>query len=92
MDLPEETLRNDLDKIRGARRRLDSAAYRVLCEQVLVRDGWSCQFCGSRFDLHVHHIRFRSQGGPDREENLITLCAACHRKVHEACAEENPEP
>ena len=25
---------------------------------------------------------FRSQGGDDSEENLITLCAGCHSLVH----------
>lgn len=30
----------------------------------------------------VHHRKRRSQGGADREANLITLCAGCHRQVH----------
>jgi 5-methylcytosine-specific restriction endonuclease McrA len=30
----------------------------------------------------VHHKQFRSHSGKDLEENLITLCTACHAKVH----------
>lgn len=32
--------------------------------------------------LHLHHIKFRSQGGLDEASNLITLCARCHRRAH----------
>ncbi len=32
--------------------------------------------------LQVHHVKFRSHPGDDSEENLITLCAECHQKVH----------
>jgi predicted HNH restriction endonuclease len=27
-------------------------------------------------------MEFRSQGGDDSEQNLITLCAACHSLAH----------
>ena len=33
-------------------------------------------------NLEVHHREFRSHSGADSEENLITLCAACHARVH----------
>jgi hypothetical protein len=29
----------------------------------------------------VHHREFRSHSGADTEENLITLCAACHYRL-----------
>ena len=61
---------------------LDSEAYQQLCQQVLQRDGWRCQQCGSRTNLQVHHIQVRSQSGDDSEENLITLCADCHAHHH----------
>jgi 5-methylcytosine-specific restriction endonuclease McrA len=64
--------------------RLDPDEYRRLCEQVLERDAWRCQFCGRREYLHVHHIHFRSRGGDDVEENLIVLCFSCHRAVHDS--------
>ena len=64
------------------RLRLDPELYERLREQVLRRDGWRCQSCGARSNLEVHHKEFRSQGGDDSEENLITLCAGCHEAKH----------
>jgi 5-methylcytosine-specific restriction endonuclease McrA len=64
------------------RLRLDLESYEQLRDQVLRRDGWKCQSCGARPNLEVHHKEFRSQGGDDSEENLITLCAGCHSLVH----------
>ena len=52
---------------------------------VLARDAHRCQTkgCRSTSFLEVHHIKSRSRGGDNREENLITLCASCHRHLHE---------
>jgi len=66
------------------RLRLGPQAYERLCQQVLRRDSWRCQACGSRTNLQVHHIQLRSQSGNDDEENLITLCSDCHAHVHSA--------
>jgi len=49
---------------------------------VLRRDGWRCQFCGSLTNLEVHHQQFRSHSGEDEEDNLITLCNGCHSTAH----------
>lgn len=52
---------------------------------VLDRDSYTCQNCkGKTKDsrLEVHHIVFRSNGGSDEPENLMTLCKTCHDKVH----------
>jgi hypothetical protein len=32
--------------------------------------------------LQIHHINYRSQGGPDEVWNLILLCDAHHRLMH----------
>ena len=32
--------------------------------------------------LHVHHVIWRSKNGLDVPENLITVCEACHAKIH----------
>jgi ATP-dependent DNA helicase RecQ len=61
---------------------LDPSSYEELRQQVLRRDGWRCQSCGSMTNLEVHHQQFRSQGGPDSELNLITVCNACHKLAH----------
>ena len=62
--------------------RLAPEDYKQLREQVLRRDGWRCQRCGSLSHLEIHHIIFRSRSGSDIEQNLITLCARCHGAVH----------
>jgi len=62
--------------------RLDPELYEQLRNQVLRRDGWRCQACGSMSNLEVHHKRFRSHSGEDEAENLITLCSACHASLH----------
>ncbi|MEF9983708.1 MAG: RNA-guided endonuclease IscB [Oscillospiraceae bacterium] len=52
---------------------------------VLNRDDFTCRHCkGKSKDskLEVHHIIFRSNGGSDDEENLITLCSDCHYRLH----------
>ena len=67
---------------KSIRIRLDAEAYESLRQQVLRRDGWRCQSCGAMVNLEVHHQEFRSQSGDDSEQNLITLCAACHAGVH----------
>jgi 5-methylcytosine-specific restriction endonuclease McrA len=74
---------------RGARRDGRSASNTSFAEyagklqrQVLERDGWRCQVCGSMQRLQVHHLKLRSQSGADAEHNLITLCAECHARMH----------
>ena len=62
---------------------LEPQSYRELHRAVMQRDGWRCQFCGGMQQLQVHHIQFRSRSGSDTEENLITLCADCHGRVHQ---------
>ena len=52
---------------------------------VRARDNYTCQHCkGKKKDtkLEVHHIVFRSNGGSDEPENLITLCKTCHDALH----------
>lgn len=53
-------------------------------EAILHRDKYTCQLCGKKHTrLEVHHIVYRSQGGTDNENNLITLCEACHSDIHD---------
>jgi 5-methylcytosine-specific restriction endonuclease McrA len=61
---------------------MDLPSYETLRQQVLRRDNWRCQSCGTMSNLEVHHQQLRSHSGADAEENLITLCTACHGKMH----------
>jgi 5-methylcytosine-specific restriction endonuclease McrA len=64
------------------RLRLDPESYETLRQQVLRRDGWRCQSCGTLSNLEVHHKQFRSHSGDDSEQNLITVCSGCHSSLH----------
>ncbi len=52
---------------------------------VLARDGHRCAMpgCGRTRFLEVHHRVPRARGGTNEPANLVTLCSACHRLVHE---------
>ena len=63
--------------------RLDPTAYETLRQEVLRRDCWRCQSCGAMSNLEVHHQQFRSHSGQDSEINLITVCSACHKTIHQ---------
>ena len=47
---------------------------------VFVRDNYTCQCCGKSKNkvLQTHHIIYRSNGGSNRVDNLITVCTDCH--------------
>lgn len=52
-------------------------------QYVLHRDGYTCKKCKQdKCRLEVHHILFRSNGGTNSPDNLITLCSSCHDKLH----------
>ena len=69
---------------RGGKRR--SAIPPRLRRAVLRRDRFRCRAagCGSARFLAVHHQQMHSRGGTDALENLVTLCAPCHRALHDA--------
>jgi hypothetical protein len=71
--------RNDRPKKKAASggRRLDVELRRKIRE----RDGNVCRWCGKPGE-EVHHVRYRSQGGPDHPGNLVLLCGHHHRVVH----------
>ncbi len=59
--------------------------------QVLARDHHRCQApgCGRTRFLEVHHLVPRERGGTNEAGNLVTLCAACHRRQHERSAPQS---
>ena len=47
--------------------------------QIYERDRHRCQSpCCTRRDVTPHHLRFRSHGGDDSDENVTSLCTWCH--------------
>lgn len=46
---------------------------------VFDRDKYTCQVCKKKNRiLRTHHIIYRSHGGSDKADNLITVCTECH--------------
>jgi 5-methylcytosine-specific restriction endonuclease McrA len=57
--------------------------WRKVCREVDRRDGGKCRVC-KRAGNHHHHLRRRSRGGVHEAENVVLLCADCHRQEHDA--------
>ena len=51
----------------------------VAYEHIYARDRFRCAspVC-SRRDVTPHHLKFRSHGGGDQDENLLSACSWCH--------------
>lgn len=51
-----------------------------LAEEIMERDNYTCQICGSIEDLTIDHILPRTLGGKNIKENLRVLCRSCNSK------------
>ena len=63
----------------------ESAKYKQWRKDVFIRDGYTCQHCGSvGGTLNAHHIKPFSIFPESRFDvsNGITLCRKCHIKLH----------
>lgn len=62
-----------------------STEYRLWRKAVFMRDGFTCQICGSHgVMLNAHHIKSYAAYPELRFDisNGITLCEVCHKKLH----------
>jgi len=60
-----------------------SDEWKKACSEVYKRDNAQCQRCGNKDNLHVHHIvTFANKELRADIDNLVLLCAKCHRFVH----------
>ena len=41
----------------------------------------TCQECGGK-GIHLHHVKFRSEGGRGVFTNALLLCNQCHKNIH----------
>ena len=46
--------------------------------EVLRRDHYSCQYCGTKKDLTLDHVIPRSRGGRHTWDNVVTACSRCN--------------
>jgi phage protein U len=59
--------------------KLNSRRYREQRERVFMRDGRSCQLCGTdEGEMHIDHIIPRKAGGDHSLDNLRVLCKTCN--------------
>lgn len=63
-----------------------SAAYRKWRQQVIKRDDYTCQQCGSTQKLQAHHVKSWEDFPELRYDidNGLTLCSDCHSRIHGA--------
>jgi hypothetical protein len=84
---PGEYLLETLGRVPAVERRISAR----LRNEVLERDGFTCQRCGHgpgdadplnlarKVRLHIDHVIPVSQGGTDERDNLQTVCSACNQ-------------
>jgi len=77
-------LKGTMKRLKAALKRLERREHRAVHEAVHRRDGRICQvcriYCGQ--SIHLHHVVYRSQGGPTTLENLLSVCQKCHAAIH----------
>ncbi|GIV61325.1 MAG: HNH endonuclease [Rhodothermaceae bacterium] len=61
-------------------------------KNVLRRDHFRCQYCGSREQLTIDHIVPKSRGGADTWENLVAACVPCNNRKGNRTPEEAGMP
>lgn len=57
-------------------------------KNVMRRDNFTCQYCGSRNSLTIDHVMPKSRGGLDTWENLTTACVGCNNTKGNRTPEE----
>jgi len=64
---------------------LATKKWKLKRNEVLLRDNFTCQVCGSTTNLHVHHTNYFKGAKAWEYEHiwLVTLCETCHTNEHE---------
>ncbi|QCR21366.1 HNH endonuclease [Pontibacter sp. SGAir0037] len=57
-------------------------------QNVLRRDNFSCQYCGTSKNLTLDHLTPRSRGGATNWLNLVTACMRCNTRKGDRTPEE----
>lgn len=77
-------IRSSAKRLKQLERNENGTAYREWREDVLNRDGHTCQYprCPNSMDLQIHHIKKWSKHRYLRYNiaNGLTLCRECHQK------------
>jgi hypothetical protein len=71
--------------------RLPEATLRLSRRNILLRDKFTCQYCGVKpplTDLDVDHVIPRSRGGQSTWINLVAACRSCNLRKSSSTPEE----
>ena len=85
MDAKDERVGKGITaRLRASKRRRQQTEDKPVYQAVHARDGGICQVCGIYCgqSIHLHHIIYRSLGGPTTLENLLSVCQKCHAGIH----------
>jgi 5-methylcytosine-specific restriction endonuclease McrA len=55
---------------------------------IMIRDNYTCTYCGDKDDLDIDHVLPSSQGGKNTWENCVTSCRTCNRKKRDRTPKE----
>ncbi len=56
---------------------LQSEEWQIIRLKRLKKDNYTCQRCGCKHELGVHHLTYERLGHEDIDD-LLTICARCH--------------
>jgi 5-methylcytosine-specific restriction endonuclease McrA len=70
----------------------DTHRRKITRRAVFARDGWTCQYCGSRSTLTVDHVVPKSKGGGSNWENIVASCAPCNRRKGDSSPDQAGMP
>lgn len=61
---------------------INSQKWKNKAKKIRKRDDYTCRLCNAKdVELHVHHSTYERLGC-ETDNDLITLCAPCHKKFH----------
>lgn len=61
----------------SARSNGSTTAWRKIRERILIRDDYTCAYCGQPANT-VDHVLAISKGGTDEPDNLLAACSRCN--------------
>jgi 5-methylcytosine-specific restriction endonuclease McrA len=74
--------------VRTFRRTMNSRCTR---RNILLRDQYTCQYCGNRMShqaITIDHVKPRCRGGTTMWENVVAACHPCNRRKADMMPEE----
>ena len=63
--------------------RMPRREIRFTRDNIFQRDGYTCQYCGNRFEarhLNIDHVIPKDKGGPTTWDNVVTSCVPCNSR------------